>query len=57
MKTLISITSIRQDIYEHIMCCKLLLMAYSKVNQAAAHLSPTSLRTLRRVIFNHMPIR
>jgi hypothetical protein len=57
MKTLISITSIRQDIYEHIMCCKLLLMAYSKVNQAATHFSPTSLRTLRRVIFNHMPIR
>ncbi len=57
MKTLISTTSIQQDIYEHIMCCKLLLIAYSKVNQAAAHLSPTSLRTLRRVNFNHMPIK
>ncbi len=57
MKTLISTTSIQQDIYEHIMCCKLLLIAYSKINQATAHLSPTSLRTLKRVIFDHMPIK
>jgi hypothetical protein len=37
MIILISITSIQQDIYEHIMYYNLLLIADSKVNQVAAH--------------------
>lgn len=54
---LISTTSIQQDIYEHIMCCNLLLIVDFKVDQVAAHLLPTSSRTLRRIIFNHIQIK
>lgn len=53
---LVSTTSIQQNIYEHIMCCNLLLIAYSKVDQVAthvvAHLSPTTLKTL--IMFSYI---
>jgi hypothetical protein len=58
---LVSTTSIQQNIYEHIMCCNLLLIVDFKVDQVAthvvAHLSLMSLGTLRRIIFNYMPIK
>jgi hypothetical protein len=35
--SLVSTTLLQQDIYEHIMCCNLLLIAYSKVDQVVTH--------------------